>query len=323
MRAARAGDIMGVIGDVRRPPLPSVDRPMTNTVRRLGRAVALASLPLAAACATTGATLGSGVGDRRLERPPYYAGATVTPGAARVARLPVAYQRGAAQSPIFEPEGGRGTPVAALLGEMNAYLDSLDVGVRVTATLTGTPPDVRFGCETDAAGDCVERDPNAGPLQPGDDPGLWLAVGRPSPEWVAAVAPALASVGAERVLLVTLELGQYRVTSTGWRNDKSIELGTGHSAKLPWLTSLEAPVQVLQLTGALVGADGRAVRIGAEGLLARRTGLVMSGFGAQALITDEDVERLRTLRRDDLPGRPLAWQVALRALVAQLAGATA
>jgi len=90
--------------------------------------------------------------------------------------------------------------------------------------------------------------------------------------------------------------------------------------ELPWLTSLETPVSVLQLTGALVGRDGRAVRIGAEGLLAKRTGLVASAFGLQALLSDEDVQQLRTTRRDDLAGRPLVWQAALRSLVAELTG---
>jgi hypothetical protein len=295
---------------------------MLSTVPRSRGRVVMHAAPalLLAACATTGATFGSGVGDRRLEHPPYYAGGPAAPGATRPAHLPVAYQRGAEQAPIFEPEGGAGSPMAALLAEMNAYLDSLGATTRLAATPTGTPPDVRFGCETDAAGDCVERDPNAGVLQMNDEPGMRLAVGRPSTSWVASVGPALTAAGAERVLVLTLELGQYRVTSTGWRNDKSIELGTGHAAKLPWLTSLDAPVQVLQLTGALVDADGRAVRIGAEGLLARRTGLVESGFGLQAMISDEDVARLRTLRRDDLPSRPLVWQEAMRTLVAQLTG---
>jgi len=64
--------------------------------------------------------------------------------------------------------------------------------------------------------------------------------------------------------------------------------------------------------------DGMAIRIGSEGVLARRTSLVMSGLGAQALISDDDVQQLRTLRRDDLPGQPLVWQAALRQLVADL-----
>ena len=38
------------------------------------------------------------------------------------------------------------------------------------------------------------------------------------------------------------------------------------------------------------------------------------------LISDEDIERLRTLRREDLPGQPLVWQSALRTIVAQLTG---
>jgi len=37
-------------------------------------------------------------------------------------------------------------------------------------------------------------------------------------------------------------------------------------------------------------------------------------------IRNGDIERLRTLRRDDLPGQPLVWQVALRTLVSQLTG---
>ncbi|HSM60010.1 MAG TPA: hypothetical protein VK849_04395, partial [Longimicrobiales bacterium] len=61
---------------------------------------------------------------------------------------------------------------------------------------------------------------------------------------------------------------------------------------------------------------------GAEGLLARRTDLKLSAIGAQELVTDEDVERLLTERRDDLPGAPLVWQAALRNLVAGLLGGT-
>jgi hypothetical protein len=89
---------------------------------------------------------------------------------------------------------------------------------------------------------------------------------------------------------------------------------------LPWLTSLETPVAVLQLTGARVGRDGRAQRIGAEGLLARRTSLPVSALGGQAMIADAEVEQARTARREDLPGQPLVWQVALRELVRGLIG---
>jgi hypothetical protein len=288
----------------------------------MARSILAFSLMALSACATAGATFKSGVGDAHLDKPPYYAGARVMAGETRIAHLPVAYQRGAVQAANFEPGDARGSVVGALLDEMNAFLDSLGATTRVAPTAQGTPPDVLFGCWTDASGSCLEN----GAIQQGasqrsaDDPRMRLAVGRPSRDWISSTASTLASIGAGRALVISLELGQYRLTSTGWRNDKSVELGTGYSVKLPWLTSLDAPVQVLQLTGALMEPDGRAVRIGAEGLMARRTGLVASGFGLQVLISDDDVANLRQARREDLPGKPLVWQVALRNLVAELTG---
>jgi hypothetical protein len=277
-----------------------------------------------AACATPGATFRSGVGDALLEHPPYYAGASVTADTVRIAHLPIAYQRGAMQAPIFDPAGGSATPIAELLAAMNAYLDSLGLTVRVNGTVRGTPPDVRFGCETDPGGpsdECKTRDAKQA-LGRGREY-MVLAVGRPSREWVEATGALLDSARAARTLVITLEVANYLPRQRGWRGDKEVDLGTGYTVRLPWLTSLETPVSVLQLTGALVGRDGRAVRIGAEGMLARRTPLVVSALGAQALLSDEDVEQLRTARRDELPGRPLVWQVALRNLVAQLTGQSA
>jgi hypothetical protein len=298
---------------------------MTNIILR--RAFALAATLALAGCATTGATFRSGVGDSFPERPPYRAGAQPDAGTgAPVAILPLAYQRGASQADIFDPSSAPASPVSTLLAEMNAYLDSVSrtagttVAVRITAP-SGTPPDVRFGCVQDASDECA--DPSApGPAVRSFDteqPRMRLAVGRPSPEWAAGARSALRQSGARYALVLTMEVGQYWVTKTGWVNRKSIELGTNHSVQLPWLTSLETPVNVLQLTGALMDGEGQAVRIGAEGMLARRTSLTMSGLGAQALVSDEDVQRLRTLRREDLPGQPLVWQAALRQLVADLA----
>jgi hypothetical protein len=57
-------------------------------------------------------------------------------------------------------------------------------------------------------------------------------------------------------------------------------------------------------------------------MMAKRTNIGLSALGAQMLVTDDDIAQLRTLRRDDLPGQPLVWQVALRTLVSQLTGRT-
>jgi hypothetical protein len=301
-------------------PAPTTSLRSSTTAARGSRAAWLMLLLLVAGCATTGSTSGSGVGDRMIAKPPFYAGQLAGAVAEGVAHLPITYQRGAEQSPIFEPAGTPGSPVAALLAEMNAYLDSLGVTTRVPATspMPGTPPDVRFGCETDAAGDCIRNTDGALGRRPEY---MRLAVGRPSADWIAWTSGALQGADRTHALVVTLEVGQFFVQQRGLRGDKVVELGTGHTVPLRWLTSLETPVSVVMITGALVDRDGRAVRMGAEGMLAKRTRLLASSFGAQALITDEDVNDLRAARRDDLPGQPLVWQVALREMVTQLTGA--
>ena len=292
---------------------------------RSRRLLFLPVLPALLAACATGSTFRSGVGDAHLERAPYYAGRAVSPDSGRIAHLPIVYQRGGSQAPMFDPEGGSGSAVSGLLREMNAYLDSLGVTTRVTLwPPRGTPPDVQFGCATDLPDECAEEGGvsgvKAGGFLGSDRNRMRLAVGRPSEEWVAWEQEALAGADAARALVLTLEIGQYWPYQANLRGSKEIELGTRHIVPLPWLTAIDAPVSVLQLTGALMGPDGLAIRIGAEGLLARRTSLVMSGLGAQALISDEDVEAIRTARREELPGKPLVWQMALRELVAELTG---
>jgi hypothetical protein len=293
------------------------------------------SVLVAAGCASTGSTFRSGVGDAFVEHPPYYAGARTTaasvPGAT-VGVLPVYFQPGDADASIFAPSWAADSQVAALLEEMNAYLDSLTTtagtrpvrlveGARVSAvapTTMGTPPDVRFGCltELDLPGEECEV-PEDVALGRGHQY-MKLAVGRPSAEWVSWTADAALGGGVSHVLVLTLELGQHLPRQRGLLGHKYVELGTDHEVDLPWLTSLETPLYVMQLTGALMDRDGQAVRIGVEGLMAKRTRMRVSAFGAQEIWSDQDVGELRHARRDDLPARPLVWQEAMRQLVAQL-----
>jgi hypothetical protein len=285
---------------------------------RIHHRIAGAALVAGAGACATGSTVQSGVGDRLLDHPPYYAGTRVATDTAPIGHVPVAYQRGATQEAMFDPAGGPGTATAALLSDLTAYLDSLGVTTRlaVGGMPPATPPDVQFSCETDPAGDCLM---GPGALGRGDIR-MRLAVGRPAPDWVAWARAAMDSAHVVRLLVITLEVSQYRVEQRGMKGDKMIELGSDYTVRLPWLTSLETPVHVLQLTGALVGRDGRAIRIGAEGMLARKTSLPLSALGAQALIPDDVVAELRAARREDLSGEPLVWQAALRMLVTRLTG---
>lgn len=278
------------------------------------------------ACATTGATFRSGVGDAYLEHPPYYAGArmeSLVGDTVRIGHLPIAFQRGATQPAIFDPRTGRGTQMDALLDDMNAFVDTLGISVRLAAAAaaaTHVPPDVRFGCIPEhgvPGNDCAERGDSA--LGRGSQR-MQLAVGRPSGDWISWMGATANDANVSRVLIVTLEIGDYLTRQQGLVGNKIVELGTGNSARLPWLTSLETPATVLQVTAALVDRDGKALRIGAEGFYARRTRLAISAIGGQELLSDEDVAAVRALRRDDLPGAPLAWQVALRELVTRVTG---
>jgi hypothetical protein len=70
----------------------------------------------------------------------------------------------------------------------------------------------------------------------------------------------------------------------------------------------------------LADREGKAIRIGAEGLLARRTDLAISALGTQALITDADLQALMSARREELPGQPSTWRVGLHTLVTRLLG---
>ena len=263
----------------------------------------------------TGATLGSGVGDTWLARAPYYSGRAVPVGT--VAYVPVTFQTGAAGPASFDLSADPDSPVAALLQAMNAHLDSLaaDRLLRPVDPVAGTPPDVRFGCEQDDWDECVLTD------EDGDgDPEMRLAVGRPSRQWTEAAAARLADADADALLVLTLETGWYWPRQTNWRGSKAVDLGTGRTVPLPWLTSLEDPVSVIQITGSLVGPDGRAITIGAEGLLARRTSILLAGFDVRALISEDDVQRLLTERVNGDPDGPLVWQKAIDDMVDRLTG---
>jgi hypothetical protein len=275
-------------------------------------------LALLAACATTGSTIRSGVGERQLEHPPYYAGApeTTLPPSSSIARFPVEFQRGATQAPQFDPSGPN---LSALIADMNAFVDSLLGGSRLPSAdgRDLVPPDVYFGCRIETT-DCAEREESVLGRQ---GTTMRLAVARPSGRWIARSAMLLDSTRTSHALVITLEVGQYWPRQKGLAGAKSVELGTDHVASFPWLTSLETPVMVLQVTGALMNRDGLAVRIGAEGIMARRTSLIASALGAQRLITDADVGEARTLRLTDKPQQPLAWRYALINLLDQLSRA--
>ncbi|HEY0929970.1 MAG TPA: hypothetical protein VGE27_08610 [Gemmatimonas sp.] len=283
----------------------------------------LAAAPLAvSACASsgasTGATLGSGVGDRMLRNAPWVAGKALPALRGPTAVFPIAWQAGATQPQMFEPGAGSGEPLQQLVAALQQQLDSLAAG-SVTTPLVGerlTPPDVQFGCPAMNLQDCDAADPSQAIGRQGTF--HRLAVANPSPAWRAALRQRLDSLQATHAVVITLEIGQYLPRQRGITGSKYVTLGASHEASLPWLTSLETPVSVIQLTGAVLDADGKAVRIAAEGLWVKRTPLVLSAIDAQSLLRDDDVRTLLRTPRNDLPGQPLVWQAGLTSLLRSL-----
>lgn len=244
-----------------------------------------------------------------FDRAPFYHGKPAA-GVSRVAHVaPVFVSTGTLQA-----DPAKSAALREVLDGLAAELDSLGLTTAVALPEQGAPR-VTFGCYSGEPG------PD-GAIVPEDecDPTtrrMRFAVTDPSKAWRESLRAATGD-SLQGVLVFDLSFGQYWLRQKDWKGNKQIELGTGHRMPVPWLTSLDDPVEVLQLSAALVTADGKVVRVGSEGLIARRTGMTASVFGAQEILTEDDLATLRTLRREDLPGTPRVWQAAVRTLVERL-----
>jgi hypothetical protein len=145
-----------------------------------------------------------------------------------------------------------------------------------------------------------------------------LHLERPAPAWASEAAALQAAAGKPYAIAVQLGVSQYGKGYSGVFA-KEVALGTGHRQPIRFLTSEDEPVEVLHLTGVLVDAQGRPVRVGAEGIILRDTPFHVQVFDVARMIDDISLERvLEDERRTDLPGSPLKLDVALDNLLAQL-----
>jgi hypothetical protein len=237
-----------------------------------------------------------------FDRAPFYAGPAPAAGRA-FAHAPVRF---VTETGSLDPDPKRSPALAALVDSLNAELDRMGLSSHRPLDRKGGPV-IRFGCV---------RGDDAGVTQPSDecDPTeprrMRFAIEEPNRGWRDRWV-ALAGDSLDGVLVIQLSFGSYWVRSQGWRNDKSIEIGTARSQPVAWLTSLDDPVQVLQLTGAVVTAKGKVGRVGAEGLLARRTGLIASALGAREVLAEDELGGLLASEGNVPP----VWRAALWDLV--------
>ena len=145
----------------------------------------------------------------------------------------------------------------------------------------------------------------------------------PGLPWKEGLQQRLLEKQVRYALYITLGVSEYFPVQINWKGSKAVYLGTGYSMPLKWLTSLDDPIEVMHFAGALLDDRGKILRAGAEGFYAKPAAFWQSVFGFKPVHGAEDLESAFHKRRDDLSGRPLAWQVALRNLVIQLLGGRA
>lgn len=141
-------------------------------------------------------------------------------------------------------------------------------------------------------------------------PPMIVHYAKPSPAWRSAIAVQASELGAGRVLVTQLDLVQYPKADKGFFG-KKVVLGTHHESKVRFLSAIDKPIEVLQLSGAVLSADGTELCAGAEGIIGSDSPFWVQVLEAGKDIDDATLEQvLHNERRDDVPGAPLNWQVA-------------
>jgi hypothetical protein len=250
-----------------------------------------------------------------LSKPPFYktfAKKQLPAPGTRVGWFPVS-----PDNRMFLGLGRQNAVLRPLLEAMSAHLAAQDWAVPLPAIerKLDDAPDVFLG-----NGEMAEA---RFFLEAGEDERrqMLLGVETPTKEWKAELQQRLDAAQVGHALYMMVGVSEYFVRQKGWTFKKEIRLGTGYSVPLSWLTTPEAPLYVLQLTGVLLDRDGRPLRAGAEGIYAKTGPLVLTVLDVPLPISPEDVRNvLLTERREGLPGQPLSWQAALQNLVAQLLG---
>ena len=149
-------------------------------------------------------------------------------------------------------------------------------------------------------------------------PPMVIHLDKANEQWRSMAADLLAAENAGGLLVLNLSFSQYPKADKG-AFGKKVVLGTNNEQPVRFLSAEPKPVEVLQITGMLVDPNGQVVRAGAEGIIARD-----SPFWVQVLEAGRDIDNaaieavLSNERRDDLPGAPLSWQVAIDNLLWQL-----
>lgn len=211
---------------------------------------------------------------------------------------------------------GREIVLQPLMDAMNLYLDSL----AWSQPLAGSIPEKGLPwlfvgsseAETAPSLTIMMRDDHD------EYPPMALYLEKPSETWKQSFTQQMTEQTADFALLFWIGLTEYPKADKGLFK-KKVVLGTDYEHEIRFLSAVDKPVEVLQLTGVLLDKKGNVIRAGAEGFLHEDSPFWIQVLEAGTTIDDNAIEKLFTEeRRHDLPGQPLTWKVAVENLAGQL-----
>lgn len=253
----------------------------------------------------------------RLQKAPFYKSfdkKTRVTSESRLAYLPVEIDKMTREAFFYE---GREAVLSPVVEILNGYLDSLSLASAFPGdlpALKGAPYLFVGSSESETA------PPSAEMLREEYDkfPPMAMHLDKPGGEWKKEAIQRMEQADIDFLLVIRLAFNEYPKANKGVFK-KKVVLGTDYEPEIRFLSGELEPVEVLQITGILLDRKGNVIRAGAEAFLYEDSPFWVQVLGAGTVIDDKTLRRAITeIRREDLPGKPLAWRVAADHLFYQL-----
>lgn len=209
---------------------------------------------------------------------------------------------------------GREKMLLPIAEAINAYIDST-TGNKFTAIVA--MPDKGSPSVYIGSSEGEGTPPAAAEMRVEHDkyPPMIIHIENASKEWRQALK---AEAQTQYVLSINIGFVHYPKADKGIFGKKVI-LGTGYEHKIRFLSAIDKPVEVLQISGMLLDREGNILRVGAEGMFHEDSPFWAQVLEMQKSMDDNTLRRiLEEERREDLPDRPLIWQAALKTLLEQI-----
>jgi len=252
----------------------------------------------------------------RLGSAPFYKKySKITPDEkAGIYHLPLEVSDRYKTDPFFK---ARGRSLQPLIEVMSEYIDSLHWSTKLETDRLAIPGEPRVFIGSAESSDAP---PEARQMRNENDkyPPMIIHIKKPAKEWRAALLQSLTAVNGNFLLIMNFSFDDFPKADKGLFG-KKVVLGTDYEQGLNFLTAIDKPVEVLQITGMLLDREGNILRAGSEGILAKDTPFSLQIFDIQKEIDRKAIDKLiNEERREDLPDKPLKWKVAVDNLYTRL-----